>query len=153
MPSPSIHAYQGSYLMPSLEHATVANAMHPGILSCEPNATLADVARMMANHHVHCVAVMAGSPDERGDQALVWGIVSDLDLLRAGMEAGEEERADAIAKQPVVSVEPDMPLQQAAALMLANGASHLVVVDRGAGRPIGILSTLDFAGILAWGRA
>ena len=38
----------GSYLMPSLEHATVADAMHPGIMTCEPDARATDVARMMA---------------------------------------------------------------------------------------------------------
>ena len=37
--------------------------------------------------------------------------------------------------------------------MLANGVSHLVVTDAEAGRPIGILSTLDVAGVLAWGEA
>lgn len=37
--------------------------------------------------------------------------------------------------------------------MLAHGASHLVVVDPRAERPVGILSTLDIAGALAWGEA
>lgn len=36
--------YHGSYLMPRLEHATMADAMHPGILSCEADASLTDVA-------------------------------------------------------------------------------------------------------------
>ena len=44
----------GSYLTQSLEHATVSDAMHPGILSCEPDASLTEVAKMMATHHVHC---------------------------------------------------------------------------------------------------
>jgi CBS domain-containing protein len=48
----SIDRYHGSYLMPSLEHATVADAMHPGILSCHADASLTDVARIMATHHV-----------------------------------------------------------------------------------------------------
>jgi CBS domain-containing protein len=37
----------GSYLMPSLRHATVADAMHPGIVSCHPDAPLTEVARTM----------------------------------------------------------------------------------------------------------
>lgn len=43
MPDTATTPRHGSYLMPSLEHATVADAMHPGILSCEPDATLTDV--------------------------------------------------------------------------------------------------------------
>ena len=54
---PDTAIYHGSYLMPSLEHATVSDAMHPGILSCEPDANLSEVARMMARQHVHCIVV------------------------------------------------------------------------------------------------
>jgi hypothetical protein len=37
--------------------------------------------------------------------------------------------------------------------MLTNSATHIVVVvDPEMQRPIGILSTLDIAGVLAWGR-
>jgi hypothetical protein len=37
--------------------------------------------------------------------------------------------------------------------MLAERASHLVVVEPESERPVGILSTLDVAGILGWGEA
>ncbi len=145
----SIH---GSYLMPTLAHATVADAMHPGILSCPPDAPLTDVARMMASHHVHSVAVMGVSHDEPGEK-LVWGIISDLDLLRAGVRSQGEETAGSMALQPIVSVEPTMPLRAAGELMLAHDLTHVVVVDPELGRPVAILSTLDVAGVLAWGEA
>ena len=35
--------------------------------------------------------------------------------------------------------------------MLEHGTSHAVVVEPRTGRPIGVLSTLDIAGILGWG--
>jgi len=63
--------------MPGLEHATVSDATHPGILSCGADATLTDVARLMTTHHVHCVAVMGISHEGPGEK-LVWGIISDL---------------------------------------------------------------------------
>jgi CBS domain-containing protein len=44
-----------------------------------------------------------------------------------------------------------MPLREAAELMLTHRVTHLVVVDPGALRPVGILSSLDLAGVLAWG--
>lgn len=151
MSDTAVQTIHGSYLMPSLEHATVADAMHPGILSCEPDATLADVAQMMATHHVHCVAVVGISHEQ--PECFVWGIVSDLDLVRAGTSDGGGETARAVATQPVVVVEPGMPLRDAAREMLARGVSHAVVTDPVAQRPIGVLSTLDIAGVLAWGEA
>jgi hypothetical protein len=46
-----------------------------------------------------------------------------------------------------------MPLREAGELMLAHGASHVVVIDPRAQRPMGTLSTLDFAAVLAYGEA
>jgi CBS domain-containing protein len=152
MPETAIQPYHGSYLMPSLEHATVADAMHPGILSCQADATLTDVARMMAAHHVHCVAVMGLTHDGSGE-AYVWGIISDVDLIRAGIRLDAEESAGALALQPVISVKPTMSLREAGELMVTHRVSHLVVIDPERLLPIGILSSLDVAGVLAWGEA
>lgn len=143
--------YHGSYLMPSLEHATVADAMHPGILSCEPDATLSEVAQMMATHHVHSV-VVAGVSHEQ-PECFVWGIISDLDLVRAGIASDGSDTARGLAVQPIVFVEPVTPLREAAQEMLAHGVSHIVVTDPVAQKPVGVLSTLDVAGVLAWGEA
>jgi CBS domain-containing protein len=110
MSDTAIQSYHGSYLMPSLEQATVADAMHPGILSCRADATLTDVARMMATQH------------------------------------------GGLAQQPVISVRPTMALREAGELMLKHGVSHVVVIGSEAQRPVGILSTSDVAGVLAWGE-
>jgi CBS domain-containing protein len=125
--------------------------MHPGILACEPDASLAAVAQMMATHHVHCLAVVGISHED--PPCGVWSVISDLDLVRAGILDGEVPTARAIAQQPVVTVEPSMPLRDAGELMLAHGVSHLVVIEPGTQRPIGILSTADIAGVVAWGEA
>jgi CBS domain-containing protein len=107
----------GGYLMLSLEHATVADAMHPGILSCEPNTSLAKVAAMMVTHHVHSIAVM-GIADEHAGESVVCGILSDLDLLRASTAYGGEPTASELAGQAVIRVEPETPLREAIELML-----------------------------------
>ena len=140
----------GSYLMPSLEHATVADAMHPGIISCEPDVPLSEVARIMASNHVHCVAVIGISHEE--PECPVWGMISDLEVLRAGVTPGEEPTARALATQPLVSVDPRMPLREAIGLMLTHGVSHMVAINPQSQQPIGILSSLDVAGVLAWGE-
>ena len=140
----------GSYLMPSLEHATVADAMHPGLLTYDRETPLTDLARMMATRHVHCIAVT----DEREPTgAFICGIVSDLDLVQAGLNNGSEPTAGDIARPYPVAVESTTPLREAATLMVAEGAAHLIVADPRTRRPVGVLSTLDVAGVLAWGRA
>lgn len=142
---------RGSYLMPALEHAAVSDAMHPGILACEPDASLREVAQMMATHHVHCLAVVGISHED--PPCGVWSVISDLDLVRAGLQDGDASSARSIAQQPLVTVDPSTPLREAGELMLTHKVSHLVVTEPGTERPIGILSTADIAGILAWGEA
>jgi CBS domain-containing protein len=152
MPKWTGQPFHGSYLTPALEHATVADAMHPGILSCNPDATLTEVARMMATHHIHCVAVMGISQDAP-NESRVWGIVSDVDVVRAGLRPGAEETARTLALKPMITVEATTPLREAGELMLSNGVSHAVVLDAATKNPTAILSTLDIAGVLAWGEA
>ena len=146
--------HPGSYLTPSLEHATVAEAMHPGILSCPADASLLEVARLMAGHHVHCVAVTGLAPETgTGTGSVVWGIISDLDLVRAGVRTGTDRTAGAIALAPVISVQTDTPLLEAGEMMITHEVNHVVVLGPVTQRPIGILSTLDIAGVIAWGEA
>ena len=149
MPVTATPTQHGSYLMPSLEHAVVSDAMHPGILSCEPDATATEVAQLMASHHVHCVAVVGISHET--PECFVWGIISDLDLIGARTRDEREATARDLAVQPLITVKSSTPLRDAGEAMLTNGVSHLVVTDAQTGRPTGMLSTLDVAGVLAWG--
>jgi CBS domain-containing protein len=141
--------HHGSYLTPSLEHAKVADAMHPGVMTCDPDATVTQVARMMASHHIHSLVVIGASRGQ-GD-SLSWGIISDLDVLRAGVDPSDQTAAT-MATHPVVTVDPTTPLLEAVRLMLTHNAPHVLVIDSRKQRPIGILSTLDIAGVLAWGE-
>lgn len=125
--------------------------MHPGILSCDSEATMTDVARMMSTHHVHCIAVEHAAADEL-DEPVVWGIISDLDLLRAGMRPDAPDTAADLEQRAVMTVESTAALRETAELMLAKGTSHVVVVNPQTRRPVGILSTLDVAGVLSRGE-
>ena len=126
------------------ERTTVAEGMHPGVITCPHGAPLRAVARMMAAYRVHCVVVF----DERdeSDGTSLWGVVSDLDLA-AGLSEGalDERTAGEIAASPVVTVSSDETLDRAAQLMIEHGSAHLVVVEPGTGLPVGVLSTLDLA--------
>ena len=67
-------------------------------------------------------------------------------------EAGIEGRtAGDAARTEVVTVDPSTPLAEAARLMDAHDTAHLIVTNDG--RPAGVVSSLDIAGALAWGRA
>lgn len=139
---------EGSYVTPALEHATVKDAMRPQVITCPPDAPLREVARTMASEHVHSVIVSgAGSGDRE------WGIVSDMDLMRAAREDVDERTASWAARSEVLSVSPDEALERAVQTMIEHDVAHLVVVDPGADRAVGVVSTLDVAGLLAWGRA
>jgi CBS domain-containing protein len=83
----------------------------------------------------------------------VWGIISDSDLVKAGIRGDEEATARDLALAPVISVKPTLPLREAGELMLGHQANHLAVVGETHQRPVGILSLLDIAGVLAWGEA
>jgi CBS domain-containing protein len=53
----------------------------------------------------------------------------------------------------VLGCPPDTPLETVARMMASHEAAHLIVVDPVLGQPIGVISTLDLAGVVAWGRA
>jgi CBS domain-containing protein len=118
----------------------VADAMHWGLVQCAPEATLREVARLMTEAVVHCVVVI-DAPD---DQAALWGIVSDLDLVAAAtVRSLDDQRAGGTAMTPAITAFPHESLESAAERMTAHGVSHLVVVDDGRRRPLGVMSTLD----------
>lgn len=140
---------RGSYRTPALEHATASDAMRPGVISCPADTSLRSVAQMMAQQHIHSVVVTdllrSGAEDGR------WGVVSDIDLLRAADQDIDERTArDVAATEPTVT--PDESLARAAQQMAEHEVTHLMVVSPTTGAPLGILSSLDIAGIIAWGR-
>jgi CBS domain-containing protein len=138
---------EGSYRTPAFEKAQVSDAMRPGVVSCTPDTSLRTVARIMAERHIHSVVVSDLSAEEEPG----WGVVSDVDLLGAADGDVGTLTAGEIAGTDLPTVGPAESLSRAAQVMNEHGVSHLLVVD--AGRAVGVLSSLDVAGILAWGRA
>lgn len=127
---------------------TVGQVMHPGIVSCAADTAATEVARMMAGRGVHCVAVLGPARDGSGNPR-VWGIVSDLDLVSALTRPGAPASAGDLATDPVITVRPAAPLQEAAEAMVRHGVHHVVVADPDRHTPVGVLSTVDIAAALA----
>ena len=138
-------AITGSYLTPSIEHGVVADAMHVGVHACDAAVTLRQVARLMASHHIHSVVVSWGDGRD-------WRLLTDIDVLGAASEDPDTCTAGEIASPTTWTIEPAMPLAEAARTMAEHGVSHLVVAEPGSPRPAGVISSLDLAGIIAWGR-
>ena len=126
---------------PLLASKTVADAMHHGIVTCPPTADIREVAELLGEHGVHC-AIVAEPPAADDGAATLWGIVSDVDLMR-GLGSPVALTAGNLAVLDIVTVTPADELQEAARLMGEHDVAHLIVMADG--RPAGVLSTLDVA--------
>jgi CBS domain-containing protein len=133
----------------SLGGLDVADAMHDGLITCAPETPLRTVARLLATYRVHAIVVL---PRHGGDAGHVasWKVITDLDLVQAASELDLDHGTAAdVAGGLVRCVQPDEPLSSAVLTMLANRLSHVIVVGRANGRPLGVVSTLDVARALA----
>lgn len=135
-----------SYIGPSFADAKVSDAMRVGVITCRPDAKLAEVAQMMVGYDVHSVVVAEGS------DAAKWGIVTSLDLARRPNEL-ETLAAGEIAHTNLITIESNQPLGRAAELMAEHGVTHLIAVQPDTGRPAGMISARGLAGVLAYGSS
>jgi len=136
---------QHTFHSPEFDNATVLDAMRLGVVTVAPETSLREVARVMATYRIHAVVIS----EIEGDRP--WGIVSDLDLVAAADKDLDKVRAQAIWRSQLVTINADEGLGRAVELMTEHRVTHLVVVQPHSGHPVGVLSTLDLAGVLAWG--
>jgi CBS domain-containing protein len=131
--------------------ATIVDAvMHRCVLSCRPQTPIGDVARMMVANRVHAIVVDGIRRDRGGTEHLVWGVVSDLDLVgRLDATDARTLTAGDMSATPAVVVAPEDTLSQAARLMHDYDVHDLLVVDSMSRRPVGMVSALDVAGTIA----
>jgi CBS domain-containing protein len=135
---------------PELADVCVADAMHPGVLTCPSETPLRDVARMLVSYAVHCIVVLGSEEEHEDGEERPWAVVSDLDLVAAALAGGlDEHTAGGVAGSPVVLISGRETLGQAAHMMSEYQTSHLLVVEPDELRPVGIVSTLDVAAALA----
>jgi CBS domain-containing protein len=134
---------------PAFEKATVADVMRPGVMSCPPNTSLVTVAQTMTAHNIHAVVVSGLTAELVAGDQVAWGMLSDMDLMRAVLSGIRDRRARDYTRSDAVAIQPSATLLHAAALMIKHDTAHLVVTD--IGRPIGMVSTLDVAASLALG--
>jgi CBS domain-containing protein len=128
--------------IPRLDLVSVEEVMHSGIIWCDPGTPLTAVARVLADERIHCV-VVSGLERTPTGQHVTWGVLSDLDLMRALDADDTSPTAGSVATGPLITVEPADTVARAVALMADRGTTHVVVVRNDF--PVGIVSALDVA--------
>lgn len=129
----------------------VCDLMHPGLITCSPDAKLGQVSVLLTQNHVHALVVVDGDNHPLG-------IISDYDLL-----AGEWLSADAeslaamrnltageLMSSPIDTVEADLPLEKAAHYLIEKDINRLLITEKGV--PVGVISLSDFVASLASGE-
>jgi CBS domain-containing protein len=125
-----------------LDSLLARDAMHAPIVACGPDTALDRVAKLMAEHRVHAVVV-----DGILDNRLVWGVVTDLDLIRVALNEFAPASAGEAARTEALTVDADDDLALVGRRLVEHGCSHAIVLEDG--MPAGVVSTLDLASALA----
>jgi CBS domain-containing protein len=126
----------------------VRDLMHPGLLTCRPEATLGQVAVLLSQHHVHALIVV-----DRDGRPI--GIISDYDLLAGEWLSADPQSlvtmrnltAGEMMSSPIDTVEASMPLRTAAQKLIEMDVNRLLVTEKGV--PTGVISTSDFVASIA----
>src|SRR5688500_6906117 len=92
---------QPSYVGPAFEDTRVYDAMRLGVVTCVPETTLADAARMMTGFGIHCLIV--ADLDKTG-RSRPWGVVDALDVAAAEAE-GSGRMAGEVASTELVTID------------------------------------------------
>jgi CBS domain-containing protein len=112
--------------------------MTPAVVTSAPDADAASVARLMRDHRVGSVVLV-----DQGEMPVA--MVTDRDLtVRVFAEGiGADSPVAEHASRPLICGEPEMELEEAAALMVQHRVRRLPVVDDG--RLAGIVTIDDIA--------
>ena len=140
---------QRTYVGRRFQDAKVYDAMRVGVVTCTPDTSLQDAARMMSGYEIHCLIV---ADPEVGRHAGAWRVVDALDVARAEAD-GHAQSVGEIASDAAVTIDSNAPLAAAARLMAERRSDHLVAVMAGTDRPVGVISSSGLAAVLAWGSS
>lgn len=115
---------------------TVGELASRNIISCPPHTPICDVARLMQTHSVSCVLVM--------EEERIVGIWTESDAKVIDFQSPGiyQTPVAELMSCPVIQVNCDMMLNDAASLMLQKRIRRLLVLDK-LQRPLGILTQTD----------
>ncbi len=118
----------------------VAEVMHAGVVACQTDTSIPEVARLMTRHSFGTLPVL----DEAG---CVIGVITrtDLVVLRAYEDYWRELRAEHVMVRDIVAVTPEQTVAEAARLMAERKVHRVMVCEpcENGLRPVGILAQTD----------
>ncbi len=124
---------------------TVRDWMHRGCISCRPGTPVEEVAETMESNDISALVVV-------NEEGAAVGVISRTDLVNSRfiqpyLRHWRGMTAEHLMSKPVISVAPEMPVNEAARTLQKKRIHRLVVVEEtgGQARPIGILSVTDLA--------
>jgi len=120
-----------------MENLLVRDLMHRGVVTCDVETPVSEIAQTMAENDVHCVVVV----DEVGEAC---GVISDLGLLKAyGKNVDRVTAEDILGGGPII-VNPNALVSEAVAIMQEKHIHHLVIMSEPPlHRPVGVLAASD----------
>jgi CBS domain-containing protein len=128
-----------------MSEKTVREWMHRGVITCQPETPVAEVAATMDAKDISALVVI----DESGDAL---GVISRTDLVNARfiqpyMKHWRGLNAEHLMSKPVIRVVADTTIDEAVQMLNEKHIHRLVVVEKEGGhlRPVGILSITDLA--------
>ena len=126
----------------------VRDLMHPGVMECQPWDTLGEVAKKLAENHIHSLFIF-------DKDSLPVGVITDYDVMAGEWLSGDPESlavmqtmtARDLMTSPVETIASDTPARDAAVRMTRDSIRRLLVVD--GENPVGVISVSDFLAGLA----
>lgn len=126
----------------------VRDLMHSGVVRCNPEYSLGQVAKLLAEHHVHSLFIF-------NEDDLPIGVITDYDVMAGEWLSGDPENlevmremtASELMSSPVEMIDIETPTSEAAERMLRDGIRRLLVVENNL--PVGVISVSDFLSDLA----
>ena len=101
----------------------IGDVMTESVVTAPRTATLGDVATLMRDHNVGSIVIC----DDGRPQALITD--RDVAIAMGADAAGRSEGVTSFATRPLVTAQPEMEIEEAAALMVQNRIRRLPVLD------------------------
>ena len=123
----------------STKEQMVGDVMVKAVMSVELNTSVKEAAKAMAKRGVSCAVIVQGGA--------AIGIVTERDLVSKILAEGIDPKnvlVRDIMSTPLITVQPEASLSEAAGVMAEYRVRRLVVVDR-RGSLVGIITTGDIA--------
>lgn len=132
----------------NLRSAMIRDVMRGPVITCAPDVPIDQVALRMSEYRVHSVAVTGVGSGWGAASHFNWRLIDALDVVRAAHRGALGEPTGSMSTTSPPAVNESDSLARAALLMAENETSHVVVI--GASHlPVGMVSTLDVASVLA----